>query len=584
MQDETEKGLQPFSNPYHETTDFIRYALDSAAIVAITDVRGTITFVNRKFCEITGYTEAELLGSNHRILRSGVHGTDFFRAIYRNIAQGRIWHGEICNRRKDGTLYWVDTTIVPHVTPTGKVDSYTAIRFDITSRKKVEAELRASKEHHRILANTDALTGLPNRRRILNYISRLISRKRRQGGKFYTAIIDVDTFKDINDSFGHDNGDILLQTIAGRLRNFGDDRLFVARLGGDEFGLILNRSDDSEALDVFGRVLEKIREPVEIASAMRHVSATMGVAVFPDHGADVTNLFKAADMALYHAKALGKDRFELFQQMLRERVEQKSVALFDIENALRRGEFEFFYQPIVCKAPGSPVALEALMRWQHPDRGTLAPQDFSVAFDDPAVRAALGIFMLDRVFSDTKALSDGGLIFGRIGINLTNSDFRSDVFLDHFFKLCDETGIGPERFCVEVTEGMFLGRGQARVNQGLRRLHAAGVEVALDDFGTGYASLTHLQELPIDRLKIDRRFVSNITTSERDQAIVGGIINIAHALGKVVTAEGVETAEQLAMLLGMNCNFFQGWYFSKACDVKSLPEVITSLTEIPVRN
>lgn len=315
---------------------------------------------------------------------------------------------------------------------------------------------------------------------------------------------------------------------------------------------------------------------------MRHVSATMGVAVFPDHGTDVAHLFKAADMALYHAKALGKDRFELFQHKLRHEVEQRSEALLDIETGIKRREFEFFYQPVVSKSPGSPVALEALIRWQHPEQGTLIPQDFSVAFGDLAVRAALSMFMLDRIFADVRMFMDKGLVLARVGINLTNSDFRSDVFLDRFFKLCDETGITPEQFCVEVTEGMFLGRGQQRVKWGLRRLHEAGVEVALDDFGTGYASLTHLQELPIDRLKIDRRFVSNITTSKKDQAIVSGIINIAHGLDKVVTAEGVETAEQVEMLLDMSCDFFQGWYFSKACDVKSLPEVLSCLPDIPV--
>lgn len=577
-----EDGLP--SLPYRETEDFIRYALDSAAIVAITDVRGTITFVNGKFCEITGYTQAELIGSNHRILRSGVHDADFFREMYRHIAQGRIWHGEICNRRKDGTLYWVDTTIVPHVSLSGKVDSYTAIRFDITSRKQVEEELRASKEHHKAIANLDSLTGLPNRRRFQEYIAELIARKGSSARRFYLALFDMDAFKDINDSFGHDAGDILLQTISLRLNGFDNDRIFIARLGGDEFGIIFDEESKSDALEFFERVLESIREPINMASSSRRCSSSMGIAVFPDHGEDATSLFKAADMALYHAKSLGRDRFELFQQKLRQHVEQRSAVLLDIEDGLRRGEFEFFYQPILHKSPRSPISLEALIRWQHPSRGTITPQDFSVAFDDSAVRAALGMFMLDRVFDDTKALLDGGLQLRRMGINLTNSDFRSDAFLDLFFKRCVETGIGPERFCVEVTEGMFLGRNQVRVDRGLRRLHAAGVEVALDDFGTGYASLTHLQELPIDRLKIDRRFISNITTSRKDQAIVSGIINIAHGLGKVVTAEGVETAEQVAMLLGMKCDFLQGWYFSKACDMKSLPDVINCLPTIPVRD
>lgn len=570
--------------PYRETEEFIRYALDSAAIVAVTDVQGTITFVNGKFCQITGYTQNELIGTNHRILRSGVHDIEFFRVMYRHIAQGKIWHGEICNRRKDGTLYWVDTTIVPHVSPAGKIDSYTAIRFDITQRKRIEEELRASKEHHKAIANIDSLTGLPNRRRFQEYLAELIGRNDLAGARFHLALFDMDSFKEINDSFGHDAGDLLLKTVALRLGALEDDRLFIARLGGDEFGLILDSSTDAEAQTFFESVLDRIRAPLEIEASTRRCSASMGVAVFPEHATDATGLFKAADMSLYHAKFLGRDRFELFQPKLRTYVEQRSATLLDIENGLERGEFQFFYQPIVHKIPNTPVSLEALMRWHHPVRGMITPPDFSVAFHDPAMRATLGMFMLDRVFDDVKALLNAGVALRRVALNLTNSDFRSDAFLSRFFERCIDTGIGPEHFCVEVTEGMFLGRDQRRVDRGLRRLHTAGVEVALDDFGTGYASLTHLQELPIDRLKIDRRFISNVTTSRKDQAIVGGIIDIAHALGKVVTAEGVETVDQAALLINMTCDFLQGWYFSKACSVDELPQAIRQLPAIPIRN
>lgn len=567
--------------PRAPTEDFIRYALDSAAIVAITDVRGTITYVNGKFCQITGYTQSELLGANHRVLRSGVHDAHFFREMYRHIALGRIWHGEICNRRKDGTFYWVDTTIVPHVSATGKVDSYTAIRFDITPRKQVEEELRASKEHHRTIANVDALTGLPNRRRFQEYLAELIARAEHPGANFYLGLFDLDAFKEINDSFGHDAGDLLLQAIALRLKVLAADRHFIARLGGDEFGLILDGVAYTEAIDFFESVMDSIREPIEIERSPRRCSTSMGVAVFPEHAADAVSLFKAADMALYHAKFLGRDRFEFFQKRLRHAVEQRFSTLEEIETGLERREFVFFYQPIVHKDPASPVSLEALMRWRHPIRGLLTPQDFSIAFEDSATRAALGMFMLKRVFDDVKAIRNAGVALRRVAINLTNSDFRSDTFVDLFFKRCAETGIGPERFCVEVTEGMFLGRDQKRVYHGLMRLHDAGVEVALDDFGTGYASLTHLQELPIDRLKIDKRFISNIAQSRKDQAIVGGIINIAHGLGKVVTAEGIETAEQASLLLEMNCDFLQGWYFSKACDADSLPAVLKTLPVVP---
>ncbi|HEX2840461.1 putative bifunctional diguanylate cyclase/phosphodiesterase [Hyphomicrobium sp.] len=563
--------------------DFVRYALDSAAIVATTDVRGTITYVNSKFCEISGYSEAELIGSNHRMLKSGEHGMEFFRAMYREIARGRVWHGEICNRRKDGSRYWVDTTIVPHTSARGKIDSYTSIRFDITARKLLEDELRASKEHLRRIANIDPLTDLPNRRRFQEYITSLVAEHAHSGREFHLALLDVDTFKEINDSFGHPAGDAFLQTVASRLRSVADERMLIFRLGGDEFGLIFVEGTSEEANALFEHALEAIRQPTQIAGTSRRCSASLGVANFPGHGRDLDSLLTAADLALYHAKSLGRDRVEVFQPRLKEVAERKSEVLAEIEQGLQLNAFELHYQPIVPVASDRNMSLEALMRWRHPQRGLLTPAVFQEGFSDPAVRATLGQFMLERVFRDVGQLRKKGVPLNRVAINLTNSDFRSDSFLDRFFELSNETGVGPQCFCVEVTEGMFLGLNQKRVEEGLHRLHDAGVEVALDDFGTGYASLTHLRQLPIDRLKIDRSFVANMVTSKEDQAIARGIIEIAHSLGKAVTAEGVETLEQVELLSQMNCDLLQGWYFGKACEVERLVDVLEAMPPIRQR-
>jgi diguanylate cyclase (GGDEF)-like protein/PAS domain S-box-containing protein len=560
--------------------DFIRYALDSAAIVAHTDVRGTITYVNRKFCEISGYTARELIGANHRILHSGIHNKDFFRDMYRDIAHGKIWHGEICNRRKDGSRYWVDTTIVPHLSPAGKVDSYTAIRFDISARKELESALRTSKEHLDQLANLDPLTGLPNRRRFQEFLEMQVQDHERSNDIFHLALLDVDSFKEVNDTFGHHAGDVLLQNIGKRLHSFEDSQLFMSRMGGDEFSLILVGATDDEADMLFEEILEAIRQPMVIGSTPRRISSSLGIARFPRDGKDVGNLFKAADLALYKAKALGRDRVEVFQPQLREVARRKSALYEEIEGGLEHGEFELHYQPIIPLISGQAFSLEALMRWRHPERGLLTPAYFGEGFEDPAIRAALGMFMLERIFADVQSLLKAEAPLHRIAMNLTNSDFRSYIFLDRFFELCAETGIGPERFSAEMTEGMLLGLAQKRVEQGLKRLHMAGVEVALDDFGTGFASLTHLRRLPIDRLKIDRSFVANIAASPEDRAIVRGVIQIAHSLGKTVTAEGVETIEQINLLSDMKCDHLQGWYFSAACEVRDLPEVLATLPRL----
>ena len=254
--------------------------------------------------------------------------------------------------------------------------------------------------------------------------------------------------------------------------------------------------------------------------------------------------------------------------------------LLEIEDGLRLDAFELHYQPIVPVAGNGAISLEALMRWRHPQRGLLTPGAFQEGFSDPAVRAALGMFMLERVFKDAAGFAAQAIPLQCIAINLTNSDFRSETFIDRFFELLGQTGIAPDRFCVEVTEGMFLGSNQKRVEHGLRRLHTAGVEIALDDFGTGYASLTDLRNLPINRLKIDRSFVANVVCSHEDQAITRGIIDLAHSLGKLVTAEGVETAEQMRLLSSMGCDHLQGWYFSKACPPQDLKAVIKRLARV----
>jgi diguanylate cyclase (GGDEF)-like protein/PAS domain S-box-containing protein len=370
--------------------DFIRYALDSAAIVAHTDVRGTITYVNRKFCEISGYTARELIGANHRILHSGIHNKDFFRDMYRDIAHGKIWHGEICNRRKDGSRYWVDTTIVPHLSPAGKVDSYTAIRFDISARKELESALRTSKEHLDQLANLDPLTGLPNRRRFQEFLEMQVQDHERSNDIFHLALLDVDSFKEVNDTFGHHAGDVLLQNIGKRLHSFEDSQLFMSRMGGDEFSLILVGATDDEADMLFEEILEAIRQPMVIGSTPRRISSSLGIARFPRDGKDVGNLFKAADLALYKAKALGRDRVEVFQPQLREVARRKSALYEEIEGGLEHGEFELHYQPIIPLISGQAFSLEALMRWRHPERGLLTPAYFGEGFEDRCSIAAQG--------------------------------------------------------------------------------------------------------------------------------------------------------------------------------------------------
>jgi EAL domain-containing protein (putative c-di-GMP-specific phosphodiesterase class I) len=255
----------------------------------------------------------------------------------------------------------------------------------------------------------------------------------------------------------------------------------------------------------------------------------------------------------------------------------KSRLLTEIETGLRQDAFELHYQPIVPLAAERNIALEALMRWRHPELGLLTPAAFQEGFADQRVCADFGLYMLDKVFHDLALFRRQGLALGRVAINVTNSDFRSETFLKRFFRLSAETGIPLTAFCVEVTESMLLDLNQECVKEGLSKLHDSGVEIAFDDFGIGFASLTHLRQLPIDLLKIDRSFVVNIVSSKKDQAIVRGVIDIAHNLGASVTAEGVETVEQIRLLSALGCDMLQGWYFGKACEADRLIDLLSTM-------
>ena len=330
------------------------------------------------------------------------------------------------------------------------------------------------------------------------------------------------------------------------------------------------------------QVLTSLREPVKLSTTTRRCSASIGVASFPQHASSLDELFKAADMALYRSKALGRDQAKFFIPRLREVAERKSELLHAVADGLDRGQFRLYYQPLVPSDPHSPISLEGLLRWNHPDQGLITPNAFLVDMDDPGLLAAIGMFVVKQAFEGMEVIDGESLPVGRIAINVTNADFRSDAFVDRFFELSLQTGIAPDRFCVEVTEGVFLGRDFQHLEGRLSRLHEAGVEIALDDFGTGFASLTHLRRMPIDRIKIDRSFVSNLTTSVEDLAIVRGVIDIAHSMAKVVTAEGVETREQAELLQHLGCDYLQGWYFAKAFNIERLPYVLSHLPRLPV--
>jgi diguanylate cyclase (GGDEF)-like protein/PAS domain S-box-containing protein len=534
---------------------FYREALDSAAIVEVTDLAGTILSANDKFCEISGYSREELIGVSHKILRSGVHDEAFLAQIRATAERGRIWKGEICHRAKNGRFYWLETTVVPHRRCGGQIDQFIAIRFDITAQKQAESQLRW-------LANVDDLTELPNRN---NFIRSLADSIDGEHGETVIGVMDIDHFKDINDSLGHGAGDKLLREIAIRLRATMGERDEIARLGGDEFGLILRDVGRKGALhDRVKRIFAVFAEPLPIGLGERMLTASIGLTRVSQDRNDRDNLLKYADIALHEAKLNGRGRAEMFGQEMQQRLDRRTELCNAFERGLHSGEFVVHYQPIVALLRPAPAAMEALLRWNHPEHGMVRPPQFLDALADEHLAMQVGGFVLGEVIAQIGRWRAAGVRFTAVSVNATIGDLRARHFVDTILAEIARGSIAPADLCVEITEDVLIGRGGVCARSEIERLHQAGVAVAFDDFGTGFASLRHLRDLPVAMIKIDKSFVLAIEHDMADRAIVRNVIELAHALGKTVTAEGVESVEQAAILRALGCDRIQGFVISPA--------------------
>ncbi len=552
---------------------FYREALSEAAIVEVTDPLGTILSVNDRFCAVSGYSRGELVGANHRLLRSGEHDRAFFQSLRRDITRGQVWRGEICNRAKNGEPYWMDTTIVPHRQRDGQIERFIAIRFDISAQKLAEDRLRR-------LVNVDPLTELPNRLNFLRSVENIIADVRPLHDRIAVGILDIDHFKDINDSLGHGAGDKLLRELAIRLSATLGANDEIARLGGDEFGLILRHClSEQDVQDRIDRIFTAFAAPVPIGNTERMLSASLGLAMVPVEDGERGELLKHADIALHEAKANGRGRAELFGDDMQQEVKRR----VDLRDAFERGlgvrEFVIHYQPIVTLGAG-PIAMEALLRWQHPEHGLIRPPMFIEALSDEHLAAQVGDYVLAEVIGQIGRWRAAGVRFASISVNATLGDFRSRRYVDTILAAIADGSIVPGDICVEIIEDVLVGRGGDCARTEIDRLHEAGVIIAFDDFGTGFASLRHLRDLPVQVVKIDRSFIRNIEQDSADRAIVGNVIELAHQLGKTVTAEGVETTAQSRILKALGCDRIQGFLISQAVPPREIEPMLQSPAQV----
>lgn len=565
-------SLQAWSESSHDS--FVLRALDCSAIVAVTDARGRILSANDKFVEISGYTRDELIGQDHRMIRSDKHDKAFFRRIYQTIARGEVWQGEICNRRKNGEPYWVDTTIVPRRGADGTVTNYVAIRFDITARKLAEQRLKASRQKLQEAVNTDYLTNIANRTSFSSYLRALLEQDDRRDDYVCLGLLDVDTFKAVNDTSGHESGDRLIKKIAERLRAFASPEIFVARIGGDEFAIVMIGPDSATFEKTLAHILATMRFTFRAGEITHHVTSSLGYTISPLKDARKREIMHCADLALYEAKAEGRNRMKKYAPFMKERTERRVRLRRAVQEGFKRHQFRLFYQPVLRARGDRPPAFEALLRWNHPERGVLGPHYFHEAFEDAELSATIGNFVRQQALADIRSFLRSGLPFDRIGINVTSDDFRKDNFAERLLADMRRQSVPPERLTLEITEKMLFGTHNRHILEELEAIHRAGVEISLDDFGTGFASLTHLRSIVFDHVKIDRVFTAGVTEGGIDAAIIRGVIDIVHSMGRTVVAEGVETEEQTRVLREMGCDAFQGWHFSKAVPPASLPGLL----------
>jgi diguanylate cyclase (GGDEF)-like protein len=465
-------------------------------------------------------------------------------------------------RHPDGRELWLEQSSML-IDGDGGPRRLVGVTSDITERKASEERLRHAASH-------DALTGLPNRAALQNALDQAMGRARDLGGNVTLILIDLDHFKDINDTLGHDAGDHLLRITADRLNHAVSGIGLVARLGGDEFAVLIeDQAAQADAEQLAASLLSELRKGFIYGGKVISVSATLGIASFADtpHPAE---LLKDADLALYAAKNGGRSRVARFTPGLREAVEQRMALSDDVRKALAEGQIVPFYQPKVDLGTRTVVGFEALARWLHPTRGVLTPAVFGAVFDDAQLSTAIGEAILARVVEDMQLWRSRDIDCGRIAINLSSFAFSAPDLADQILAKLARGGIPYQCFEVEVTETVLLGEARG-VATTLQRLHDNGVKISLDDFGTGYASLTHLKRFPVDELKIDRSFVSDLEKDADDAAIVTAVVSLATSLELKVVAEGVETAGQVEMLKAAGCHYGQGYLFAKPMAASRVP-------------
>lgn len=544
------------------------FAKTGEAIV-VTDPTSIIQAVNEAFTSATGYTSEEVVGRPIRILNSGHHTADFFAEMYQSLKATGYWQGEIWNRHRDGTIeaQWMNITAVTDTQ--GRLEHYVSVLSDLS-------KMRDSQRRIEFLATHDTLTQLPNRSLFLDRLNQGIAQARRNSSRLAVLFLDLDDFKKVNDTLGHDVGDQLLKEVAQRLRPLLRDVDTLGRQGGDEFTIVLAECSPERADQVARRLVADIARPLHIADHEIFITGSIGIAVYPDDGEESSELLRHADAAMYRSKEQGRNRVEFYRPELNDRLVKRAGLESALRSAIRDRSLRLVYQPKIGLEPGRPlVGAEALLRWHSASLGPVSPAEFIPIAEASGVITELDRMVQTMVLEQIAHWRKEGLRPPKIALNVSARTVRASHYADNLLQELKRLDLPPQCLQIEITEGTLLDNIR-QVLQGLDLISSAGVTIAVDDFGTGYSSLAYLKRLPLTELKIDKSFVDGLGAERDDEAIAAAVLGLSKALGLSAVAEGVETEQQFDWLQRHGCDIAQGYFFARPLEVDAFETWLTS--------
>lgn len=540
----------------------------SPSMVIITDPSGIIEYVNPKFSEVTGYSLEEITGKKPSILKSGHTTQAIYRELWETILEGDEWRGEFHNKKKNGDLFWEYAYISSIKSPEGGIEHFVAVKEDITKRKEYEDKLIHQ-------ANYDSLTDLPNRVLLQDRLHLTIERVKNQDSVIVGMLVDLDNFKKINDTVGHDIGDKILKETAARLLACVSESDTVARFTGDKFFIILQDIEKAvEAESVADKILSSIARPFCVNDDEFLITASIGLTVCPEDGDNPHVIFRNAEAAMYLSKDEGRNRFHFFSNELNEKANKRLQIETNLRHALEQNELVLFFQPQISTVDKKVVGAESLIRWTSASLGFVPPDQFIAIAEDNGMINDIGQFVLrNACIEAAKWQSIAGFPI-RVAVNVSSQEFKDSDYVSKVEKIIKETGFSPENLEIEITE-RYLVQDVDEAKMILDRLTEMGINISIDDFGTGYSSLSYLKRFPIKTLKIDKSFIQNLTSESEDEALVRAIIAMGHSLSMDVIAEGVEEEDQLIRLAELGCDIIQGYFYSKPLPVNEFHKFVS---------